>query len=389
MSNKRLLAAGLAGILAIGGALTVGTAAHAAPTSTVVSASTDTASQQIQTRWVRYAPLAKSYSVTVIPKGQDRVTFKRVADKAEALAMGEVLTFPAPGTSGPILTADGRAIQAVAPNGTVYGNVTTAAPTGAANQTWQLTAGNELVIKLGSVEYILGGVTAAPNNSYYLQIGKRGTIADTTLLISPPLTAKADFVDQVERSAQLVGTASPGSTIVVYTPTGSVTVVVPASGNWTLKAPGLNVGDNSIRVVEKEEGRQTAEVFVDVTIDEETAPETSSLTAQVDGVDNEEKTAQLSGEGTPGAAIVVTTPTGEVSTTVGKDGTWAIEVSGLSDGDNTIVVVQLVDGEQTGETTVDVRIEPLESPLAHPTAIVGAGLLLLGVSGFKRRRATI
>ncbi|MCS6581720.1 hypothetical protein [Curtobacterium citreum] len=78
------------------------------------------------------------------------------------------------------------------------------------------------------------------------------------------------------------------------------------------------------------------------------------LTAEVESVDNEGRSAVVSGTATPGAEIVI----GEDSTTADPStGAWSLTVDGLEVGDNELVVIQKINDREVDRKTVTATVE--------------------------------
>ncbi|WIB78043.1 Ig-like domain-containing protein [Curtobacterium sp. MCPF17_002] len=94
---------------------------------------------------------------------------------------------------------------------------------------------------------------------------------------------------------------------------------------------------------------------------------TSPVTAQVDSVDDAERTANLSGTATPGAEIKV----GNVRIAwADTNGRWSGSVSGLSVGTQTVTVDQFRTGSKVNSTTVSITVEDPGTPTEPITARV-------------------
>jgi hypothetical protein len=258
---------------------------------------------------------------------------------------------------------------------------------GSKNQQWSLEKNHTLRHSSASATWPRNlGVTDSSSESI-AEIDAR-SVRVMVDYVAPPLdvkdvTAVVDSVNHAEKSAAISGTGEPGTTIVVTTPTGDVTTKVKEDGTWSLTAPGLAEGDNTLPVKQTINGKTYSETTVKVTID---VVELKDVTAVIDSVDHAEKSAAISGTGEPGATIVVTTPTGDVKTTVKEDGTWSLTAPGLAEGDNTLPVKQVIDGKTQSETSVNVIIEALEVPVAHPAMLAAMGASALALIPVIRRR---
>ncbi|WIE79530.1 hypothetical protein [Curtobacterium sp. MCSS17_016] len=77
------------------------------------------------------------------------------------------------------------------------------------------------------------------------------------------------------------------------------------------------------------------------------------LTAEVESVDNEGRSAVVTGTATPGADISI----GDESTKADATGAWSITVGDLEVGDNDLVVIQKVNGREVDRKTVTATVE--------------------------------
>jgi hypothetical protein len=82
--------------------------------------------------------------------------------------------------------------------------------------------------------------------------------------ILSPVIAVVDSIDNDNMSAELSGTGEPGATIVITTPTGDHETTVKPDGTWTITAPGLAKGQNTIPVKQLIDGEPAGETSVTV-----------------------------------------------------------------------------------------------------------------------------
>jgi hypothetical protein len=80
------------------------------------------------------------------------------------------------------------------------------------------------------------------------------------------VTAVATDINNDAKTAIIGGTGQPGATITVTTPTGPVTTIVDADGKWSLTAPGLGEGENSLTVTQTVDGKDAGSTTVTVVI---------------------------------------------------------------------------------------------------------------------------
>ena len=162
----------------------------------------------------------------------------------------------------------------------------------------------------------------------------------------------------------LVGTATPGATIEVATPSGVLTTVATAAGTWTLNLPSpLPDGTASLTVTARDTLGGVANTTISFTVDTvisltaQLAP--ASDTAQVGDNLTRDDTPTVQGTGEPGASITVISPTGEVlTTTVAADGTWSVTPTvALPDGLARFDVATRDAAGNTANTTVNLTVD--------------------------------
>lgn len=232
------------------------------------------------------------------------------------------------------------------------------------------------------IDYVFKAVkTAGPVNSIPMTPQKPGAFLSLSRQIQP-VTAAVTAKDDDAKTATVGGKGEPGSTVTVDAPSGAKTTTVGSDGTWSLTVDGLAEGRNDVTVsqpaTDDKGATITSTVELPVTID--AAPATP-LTAQVDSKDDAAKSAVLSGTGTPGATVTVTTPTGPETTTVGADGTWTLTATGLAEGQNDLTVTA---GDETADVTVIIAAQEV------PVLLGLAGFGLLGATGAvigRRKRA--
>lgn len=189
-------------------------------------------------------------------------------------------------------------------------------------------------------------------------------------------------VDDITRTAEIAGTGQPGAVITADAPTGPVTTTVPGSGEWTMSIPELADGLNTIGISHTHDGTTTALTTLYPHIG---AFELIPLRAQVDGIDTTTGTVSLSGNSRTGSTITVTTPTGEVFTTVALDQlAWSLEIPGLPAGENTLLIHENFSGVPMETVEISVIIGPLETPVTGGLAV--AALLASGIGAALWRR---
>ena len=162
------------------------------------------------------------------------------------------------------------------------------------------------------------------------------------------------------------GTGEPGNTITITTPTGeSITTTVKPDGTWTATpTQPLPDGNNTISVKATDPAGNSSTSSVPVTVDTTPPAVTAKLDpssdsgTKGDGITND-NTPTISGTGSAGDTITITTPTGEsITTTVKPDGTWtATPTQPLPDGNNTISVKATDPAGNSSTSSVPVTVD--------------------------------
>ena len=226
----------------------------------------------------------------------------------------------------------GNTVEVTLPGGTVVtgevdenGNFTVKVPDGTT-----LKPGDEITV----VEKDHHGHASTPT---------KVTVGDTANEAHQPT------VDPIHGGDKTVhGKGTPGNTVEVTLPDGSkVTGTIDKDGNFTIDLPDckeLKPGDK-VTVVEKDKDGHTSPA-TEVTVGD--YPNTAHQPT-VDPIHSGDKT--VTGKGTPGNTIELTTPCGKTLTTkVDKDGNWSIDLPEdvhLKAGDK----VTVVEKDQYGHTS--------------------------------------
>ena len=182
--------------------------------------------------------------------------------------------------------------------------------------------------------------------------------------------------------------ATPGETITLKSPTGTVlgTAVVAANGTWAITptatlADGAYTGANALQVTATDKAGNTSQpTSVPVTIDTQgpSAPAADVATLSDTGADSDDNitsvnTPEITGGGaTPGDTITLKDANGNVLGTdvVAADGTWSITpTNALPDGTQTLKVTATDPaGNTSAPTTLPVTIDTMAP--AAPAAIL-------------------
>ena len=195
-----------------------------------------------------------------------------------------IWSFPAVGTSGPIMNSAGQCL------------VMSTAPGAGPSDLGVGNCASALKFTIdpdGVIRYNTGYVTAqSVGVGYPLMLTMGRNYAETLDLssltpVNPPactagLTGSVSNVNQTAKSAVVGGTGKAGETITVSGgPAGAVTTVVGADGKWTATIPGLATGDNKLTVNSSD---NCAPVSLSVIIDALEIPVVHPLAAAGAGV---------------------------------------------------------------------------------------------------------
>jgi hypothetical protein len=200
----------------------------------------------------------------------------------------------------------------------------------------------------------------------------------TIPVVAPTVNA---FGDPIARTVAVSGSGEPGATIEVSGPTGTETTEVQSGGDWSLELTGVPWGEHEI-TAEQTIGSDKQSASTTVTL------KPLELHAEVTSTDPQTGSAELTGQGHPGAAIELVGPGGTVTAEVQGNGSWTATVQGLSAGENAISITQRVTGAEP--STVDLDIVIADTPMLHPAAASGAGiaaLALIGAALMRRRHS--
>ncbi|QXE01418.1 Ig-like domain-containing protein [Terribacillus sp. DMT04] len=161
----------------------------------------------------------------------------------------------------------------------------------------------------------------------------------------------APTVNPIDEEDTLIsGDAEPDSTIVVTLPDGTTAETqVDKNGNWEIKIPSQESGEEITVVVTDSAGNVSDPVVV--TVDENEADTSDPIT--VNPIDEDEEI--ISGGGVPGTEVVVVLPNGNTEeTTVDENGNWSVPAPGLNSGEEVTVIGEDQDGNKTEPETVTV-----------------------------------
>ncbi|WP_043339249.1 beta strand repeat-containing protein [Mycetocola saprophilus] len=245
-----------------------------------------------------------------------------------------------------------------------------------ANGTWKTTV-TGLVVgpNIVPVTQTIGNEVSAPKN-----------VTVNILANLAPLTVEVGTVDNAGRWANLTGTGQPGAQIIATVAGGaSFTTQVAANGTWSTRVLGLEVGTNSVSVTQSADGVTSNPVTVAIRITEEV----DSFTANLVGQDDSKRTAVIAGTGVIGATITLNTPSGNQTVEVDAEGNWQYTVTGLSIGNNPILVSQTVNGKPAGQKVVTVNIAAVTVPLTADVKDINDAKRTATIFGTGKPGATI
>ena len=219
---------------------------------------------------------------------------------------------------------------------------------------------------------------------------------DTSAPAAPVVTAPVDGSIGNDNTPTVIGTAEPGSTVVVTGPLGETcTAVADLNGDWSCDiAPALTDGANQLDVTATDDaGNTSPATSVTITVDT-MAPAAPTINTPTNG-------NPVSGTGEAGATVVVTTPSGATCTTVvAANGTWSCALSPSPvDGEditadqtdpagNTSPPVTVSGGVDTSAPAAPVVTSPVDgsigndnTPTVTGTAEPGATVVVTGPLG--------
>ncbi|UGS24968.1 hypothetical protein K8F61_09610 [Microbacterium resistens] len=187
----------------------------------------------------------------------------------------EIWTFPAPGTTGPLMNSSGECLMIQGPPA----NFSSRAYVGSCDSAVQITVLEDGRMALADYPgfYLADwsaqggmGLGAFTNESVEradsLYLGGLTPVTPEPADCTAGLTGTIGNVDQAGKSAVVSGTGKAGETITVTgSPTGPVTVVVADDGTWSATVAGLATGDNTLTVSSSD---NCAPVELSVLIDE-------------------------------------------------------------------------------------------------------------------------
>ncbi len=346
----RLSAFGMAGALAIGGVVAAD-AVTAAPAS---AAEGDRLVGPLVTRSVWADP---GMAYTFHWKVQDSLL---VYDYSP----GDIFTFPAVGTTGPVMSSSGQCLTQA--NGDGQNLEFASCNTGAKNQEWTLYS-NGRMFSLGATWGNKSGQRygvrngASDPNSDGIQMSLLGELKAVSV------TGPSGFITATR--PEIFGTGQPNASITVKDDAGNVlgTTTVGADGKWTLTpSKDLAEGKYAITAEQNANGvKSTATGAFEVK-----ASKPVTVTGPSGTIANNRPL--ITGTGTPGATVKVfigggTIPHEEV--VVKADGTWTTTGAGykgyLAQQDWVARAEQVVDGVKTTDSSA------FKVFIATPVAVTG------------------
>lgn len=234
------------------------------------------------------------------------------------------------------------------------------------------------------IEVTVGGrtetVTVAPDGTWNVTVqpvpsgdsdvsvvqkvdGVESQPATGSVHVNSDVTARIETQDDKAGSAVLTGTGEPGAEVEVTVGGTTQTVTVAPDGTWTSTVTDLTLGENTVTVSQKVDGQASGSTSMTINRSE---IEADPVVIGDVVVDQDERSATMSGSGEPGAEIVVTVGDATETVTVAPDGTWTATVKPLPAGTSTITVTQKVDGKGAGTASTEVSIDAVAPAVNAP-----------------------
>ncbi|MDD7543651.1 MAG: Ig-like domain-containing protein, partial [Peptoniphilaceae bacterium] len=168
--------------------------------------------------------------------------------------------------------------------------------------------------------------------------GKKPSDPVKATVIDKEKTEQPTIVQPKEGDTTITGTAPKDSTVVVTTPEGEKTTTADENGNWTVDVTDpLKPGDE-ITATAEEEGKKPSDP-VKATVEGKPIVQEQTEKPTVDPVKPGDK--DISGTAKPGASVVVTTPSGKITTKADDKGNWKVTTDQpLKAGDKITAIAQ-------------------------------------------------
>ncbi len=337
----------------------------------------------------------------------DTVAPSAPASLVSSLTAGTVATPTSTTSTSYALTGSAEADSTVKVYTTTDGGVTwtaaavtaTASTTGAWNLTVPLTsfAGESVGVAVTSTD-AAGNESARTLNGYFKYTpASASSLAGSVTAGASPATASVT----TNSTVAITGTASPNSTIKVYTTVdGGVTweeyadgeTTASATGAWTTSVALSDFAGEALGIAvttTDAAGNESARALYGYLLFDPNAP-TVNLTAPVSGATTDQSSVEVTGtvskdawESYTDITLTLQVGTGSVVVPIASDGTFVYSVA-LSEGLNT-VLVRATDGVNVG-APVSVAVTRTVTPWAtYAILVVIVALILAAIAIFRRR----
>ncbi|MGF0054797.1 Ig-like domain-containing protein, partial [Peptoniphilaceae bacterium SGI.097] len=195
--------------------------------------------------------------------------------------------------------------------------------------------------------------------------GKKPSDPVKATVIDKEKTEQPTIVQPKEGDTTITGTAPKDSTVVVTTPEGEKTTTADENGNWTVDVTDpLKPGDE-ITATAEEEGKKPSDP-VKATVEGKPIVQEQTEKPTVDPVKPGDK--DISGTAKPGASVVVTTPSGKITTKADDKGNWKVTTDQpLKAGDKITAIAQEEGKMPSDPVQVIVKAQDLGTPGAAST----------------------
>ncbi|MGE9994526.1 Ig-like domain-containing protein, partial [Peptoniphilaceae bacterium SGI.137] len=195
--------------------------------------------------------------------------------------------------------------------------------------------------------------------------GKKPSDPVKATVIDKEKTEQPTIVQPKEGDTTITGTAPKDSEVVVKTPEGEKTTTADENGNWTVDVTNpLKPGDE-ITATAEEEGKKPSDP-VKATVEDKPIVQEQTEKPTVNPVKPGDK--DITGTAKPGASVVITTPSGKITTKADDKGNWKVTVDQpLKAGDKITAIAQEEGKTPSDPVQVIVKAQDLGTPGAAST----------------------